>query len=253
MIFDAFIYNTEKELLDLRIDILRPFVDRMVLIEGTLTFQGKKRDPQGVALEWHRDLDTFLVELPKRTKTPWEREYAQRNAIKAVLAENYVICSDDVVLISDVDEIPNPERLEEAERSARLGHVVAFQQIHTYFALDLEDPEVWYGTRAISWELLRKTTPQDIRSVNSHVGQELIEDGGWHFGWTGGKEAIREKVRAFCHDDLNDPHLMSDSYLDHCRRTMKTLHNSHALRPLASSRLPKVIQDHPERYGHFFR
>lgn len=249
MIFDCSLFHNEHEILALRDEILGADVDHMLLVEGNKTFQGEPRSP---AL--NKDgTQSWYIPLPgAEAKDAWEREQMLRNSIKHVLAMNYEIRDEDVVLISDVDEIPHPDRLSEACEYARAGEIVCFQQIHTYFSLDLVDDEPWYGTRAITWGKLRSTTPQDIRSVAYCEGQVLIKDGGWHFGWLGTNDMIREKVRSFCHDNLNDPLLMADSYLNHCRKVGQTVHNSHRLRKLDHRLLPAVIRDNEKRYKHLF-
>ncbi len=248
MIIDAFIFHNELAMLDLRREILGAEVDAMLLVEGSHTFQGKPREPRGHFLAWDRNVDTYIAQLPEQVSEHWEREYAQRNAIADALAMKYELHDNDVILISDVDEIPDPEELPYAVERARQGDIVAFKQIHTYFYLDLVDDEPWYGTRALTWGKLKTTSPQDIRSVKYYEGQVLLEKGGWHFGWTGDNDQIRDKLASFCHDDLNDPHLNSDSYLNHCRRSQVTMHNSHKLRKLPLEQLPACIRENPSSY-----
>ena len=248
-LFDCSLFHNEHEILAIRDEILGADVDHMMLVEGNRTFQGEPRSPQHSP----NGIQSWYIPLPgAEAKDHWEREQVLRDSIKHTLAMNYEMHDDDVVMISDVDEIPHPEKLSEACEYARAGEIVCFQQIHTYFAIDLVDDEPWYGTRALTWAKLRTTTPQNIRSVAHYEGQILIREGGWHFGWTGGNDAIREKVRSFCHDNLNDPHLVSDSYLNHCRKVGQTIHNSHRLRKLDHKLLPAVIQENEKRYRHLF-
>ena len=224
------------------------------MIQGDLTFQGQPRPittpPDGVS-QWIQSLPNDQI-----VHDHWEREYCQRNAVKAAVREIFNPSPDDVIIISDVDEIPDPRHLEEAVKKARQGWVVCFNQIHTYFALNLVDSEPWYGTRMLTWAKLQITTPQNMRSVISKDSryflepQHLMQQGGWHFGWVGDKQAIRDKVASFCHVELNTAELMSDSYLDHCLKQKVTVHNGHQLSILPMELLPECVQANPERYKH---
>ena len=42
----------------------------------------------------------------------------------------------------------------------------------------------------------------------------MIKNGGWHFSYLGGKEAIRAKTAAFCHPGLAAAKFMNDQHLD---------------------------------------
>ena len=44
MIYDCFIFNNEIELLDLRLNILSPFVDKFIITDGDTTFSGNPKE-----------------------------------------------------------------------------------------------------------------------------------------------------------------------------------------------------------------
>lgn len=256
-VIDICLYHNEEELLDLRFEVLRSVVDLFIVVEGDLTFQGKKRettDPKTrkIAIGGGRKVAPimyYLATLPEEAESPWEREKIQRNAMKFAAIEHTYPDRDHLIMISDVDEIPKPEAVREASLWAGLGHVVCFQQIHSYYQMNLVDQtESWFGTRALTSSMLEHTTPHDIRSVVSYEGQHLIEDGGWHFGWLGDKEKLRQKVAAFSHADLNSPAVMSDAHLDSCFRRRVTIHNGHQLSVTPITKLPSYVQRNIDKY-----
>ncbi|MBV5330446.1 MAG: glycosyl transferase GT17 family protein, partial [Chlorobium sp.] len=111
MIFDTFIFFNEIELLDIRLNILNDCVDRFVLVEATKTFQGKHKplffEQSKHLFERYKDKIIHVVvdDLPVNA-APFDREYFQRDAILRGLDG----CgSEDLIIISDLDEIPNPE------------------------------------------------------------------------------------------------------------------------------------------------
>lgn len=259
MLIDAMLYHNEWELLELRMAVLRDVVDWFVIIEGSHTFQGEPRSLEPMPLG--PKVIRHWVDLPAKVENIWEREYTQRNAIIdgcAMLQPR----DHDVIMMSDVDEIPDPSCLEELRQEAACGKTVCLRQIHSYYYLNTIVDEAWYGTRACTWKKLVKKAedgtpplqPQEMRNVSHPLKDEhVIGWGGWHFGWIGGNEAVRAKVKAFCHDNLNHPNLVSDAAQDEARRQMRTIHNDQELHQIGLGRLPEVIQKAPERYAHLLK
>lgn len=124
MIWDSFIFFNEFELLELRLNELDGLVDRYVICEATLTHAGKRKplhyaehadDPElrpFRARIVHVVVDDVPVEAPNR----WVRALHQRDAI----SRGWTGCApDDLILVSDTDEIPRPSAIRLADQ--RLG------------------------------------------------------------------------------------------------------------------------------------
>ena len=116
-IYDCFTFFNELDLLEIRLNILDAKVDRFVLVEATTTFTGQKKE-----LNFEKNKSQFEKFLPKITYVvvndmpkvengnAWALERFQRDAIMRGLSN----CSDeDIVIISDLDEIPNLEKIKE--------------------------------------------------------------------------------------------------------------------------------------------
>jgi beta-1,4-mannosyl-glycoprotein beta-1,4-N-acetylglucosaminyltransferase len=122
----------------------------------------------------------------------WIRENHQRNAILKGL-ENANL--DDIILISDLDEIWRPSKLEEI---APTGISIFLQDLYCYYLnMRSADKPHWpIGTRAI--HLGDMTTPQDVRDWGGHfrpIGDKYtIFNGGWHFSYLGGAERVKQKL-----------------------------------------------------------
>lgn len=237
MIYDCFIFFNELDLLDIRLNILNSVVDKFVLVEATRTFQGNPKplhysDNKERFKEFNDKIIHVVVDdLPPKSfaiyksstaSGPFEMEIHQRNAIARGLKN----CkSDDVVIISDLDEIPNPKKIKEfaGEKGFK-----AFHQKNFYYYLNcISLSEDWYGSVMSHYSDMRK--PQDFRSISKEMsarGQRLfkdptyrffrsfvnpdlrkkitpVEDGGWHFGYLGNAEQVIKKIEAFSHDEYN--------------------------------------------------
>ena len=253
MIVDAFLFYNELNIVELRLETLKDKVDWFVLVRGDRTHRGDLIDSPDLdeavlALTKHFNLHACTVILPPDVPSPWDREHIQRDAMADAIQVSLAPPPETTVLLSDADEIPDPARLDEAVRITRRGEVACFQQVHSYFALNLVDEEVWYGSRAISWGQLCHTTAQALRDVSNPGNQTVVTNGGWHFGWTGGNAEIRKKLKAFAHEELDRPDLMSDDRLNACLEQKITLHNGHNLFPVDIAWMPKHVRENRAKY-----
>ena len=196
MIYDGFTFFNELDLLEIRLNVLDSVVDKFILVESDLTFSGKPKD---FIFEQNKDrfapfLDKIIhikVQDMPNTDNAWVREAFQRNAIVRGLKDSQ---SSDKVLISDVDEIPNPAAIRKA---SQLTGVCVFLQNFYYYYLNCIGDEIWKGTRLVSVGQL--TSPQQVRFSANYA----IKNAGWHFSYLGGVEAIIKKIDSFSHQEFN--------------------------------------------------
>lgn len=197
-IIDCFPFYNELDLLDVRLAELAPVVERFVLVEARYTHAG---DPKPLYFEQNRDrfaayldrIDHVIVEDDPGGFS-WKREGHQREAIARGLAD---LADDDMVLISDADEIPRRSVVEALrEMPAELYSLKL--AIHLYF-LDLKSPEPWISAAAAPGRLIRRIGVNPIRYLVKQGIGRTIEDAGWHFTWMGGLEGFRAKMRAYAH------------------------------------------------------
>jgi beta-1,4-mannosyl-glycoprotein beta-1,4-N-acetylglucosaminyltransferase len=218
MLFDCFLYFDEKELLELRINILKDIVDGFIITDGNRTFKG---DPKpftcvetlkelGISDE---NIQVLHVELPSKEEiaNPWAREYAQRDALGVGMR----MCPpDSVFFFSDVDEIPRPESLLQAVDLAKADskRCVRLSMPMFYGRGDLrvrdpkgdgtKAPDNWTCGTIVLHEHLEMTPSQIRMNPNDLVVGDC--DAGWHFSWMGDSERMKRKVTSFshCFDDV---------------------------------------------------
>ena len=208
-IFDCFQYFDEDMMLDLRLHVLNKYVDKFVIVENLFMHSGKKKK-QNFNIQnfkkFENKIKYILVnELPenlvnldnltgsKRTNSLIDNtlkiEHNQRNKITDGLNEAN---SGDLILISDVDEIPKLENIREKIKNK----IICFNQKMFCYKFNLcFDKLDWIGTKAT----LKKNllSPQWLRDVKhrkypswridvffnkmKYNNIQFIEDGGWHF------------------------------------------------------------------------
>jgi beta-1,4-mannosyl-glycoprotein beta-1,4-N-acetylglucosaminyltransferase len=257
MIYDCFIFFNELDLLDIRLNILNSVVDKFVLVEATHTHQRKPKPLYfDINKERFKDFSDKIVHVvveelsPKTfalwksdtTKGAWEMEIYQRNAIARGLKD----CkSEDTIIISDLDEIPDPGKIKEFYK---MPGFKAFRQRNFYYYLNCVSlSEDWYGSVMGHYGDMRK--PQDFRSISKEMharGTRLlkdplyrffrclvnpdlrkkitpIENGGWHFGYLGSADHIVAKIEAFAHDEYNTHEFKDKSTLQEKIKSGKDL------------------------------
>ena len=212
-IYDCFMFFDELDVLEIRFNELYGVVDRFIIVEATQTHSGKDKP-----LYFQNNLKRFekflnkvsyfvLTEFPPQSDAwtaPWERENFQRNYIIQCLPDAQ---DHDMIIISDCDEIPK------ADKVKSYPHCMAFKQKLYYYDFNMMAKELWDKAKILPFKELKAL--QESRSdwaLHLRNGEfETIEDGGWHFAWFSGVDAILRKLDAFSHQELN--HMTKDDVL----------------------------------------
>ena len=134
-IFDCFSYLDEDLLLELRLNILNKHIDHFVIVEGNKTWQNNSKKLKFDINKFQKFKDKIIyipVEDMPDGDNPYLRENFQRNCILRGLtnAEN-----NDLIIISDLDEIPNPKNLDKFDINMRYA---VFKQLHFYYKFNLQ-------------------------------------------------------------------------------------------------------------------
>lgn len=189
MIYDTFLYDGEEEMLKLRIETLKDVVDIFVAVIGQKTFRGLPKqdtyDPH-----YHKLRVTWL-NLPS-FHDPWLSEFWHRNHALTVMPD---LKPSDIVLIGDVDEIPDP---------ANVSHLGAHCMEFYYYSARWSKGCKWIGTVGVLGEtLLSGMLPSNLRMMKDELPRI---QGGWHLSYFFMDAiAIREKIRSFSHSEFDKP------------------------------------------------
>ena len=201
-VYDCFTYDGEA-CLELRLRTHWLKVDWFVIAEANMTFSGL---PKEISFDikkyaWARSKIRFIKVDKENFKdciTAWDREITQRNSLKL----GYQDASDnDIVIISDVDEIINPDKINFIEK----GTYLRFEQTVFYFYCDyicMLDPIITKAI-AIRGDFAKKNLPHHMRDSYIYLSEIRIEQGGWHFSYLGGVNIINIKLERFSHQEFN--------------------------------------------------
>lgn len=228
MIYDSFQFFNELDILLLRMHVLNDVVDKFVISESTVTFSG---DPKPLYFQENREMfKEFEHKIIHNvvTDTPmdcdaYERDHHQKVAVARGLKD----CEpDDIIIFSDVDEIPDPNTLRELLPTVEHGKIYMLAQRLFYCYLNMEEVSgkllsvtgdfegvehpMWLGTKICRYSLLSEYTTEELRNKEQKAIGVRVENGGWHFGYMGGgrgkslKQRVKYKVKSAAHQNYNN-------------------------------------------------
>ena len=240
-IYDCFMFFDEELVLDLRLNIMNKYVDKFVITEASYMHSGKPKklvfdinkfskfkdkiiynvvDKQPSNIVSVNENDDYDTKGEKLINNSSKREHYQRDMAQKSLNEAE---PDDLILINDVDEIPNLKDIN--LRKIKKKIIIFKQKVFFYKFNLLYEGMSWYGSRAcrkkdfISPQWLRDTKHKKyppwrldiILSKTKYSSIHYVENGGWHFTNIKSPEEIEKKFSNFLHhQDFEDSGLTLD-------------------------------------------
>ena len=212
-IYDLLLVNTELEMLDVRLGQMAAGVDYFVLLESDKTFTDKPK-PLFVHENWGR-FAPYHAQMIRRTmdlttgafNDTWQREGASRNAmydqVIPFLTGEQAARTDDILLVSDVDEMFKPETLKALRNCAVPAKVTAMSRMFYYSFQWLQDGG-WSHPQATLYKANDTILPDVLRK---HTDQHFsFAEGGWHCSYCFSNLAeIVGKITSFSHTELDRP------------------------------------------------
>ena len=236
MVYDCFQFFNELDMLKLRLEIMDPVVDKFVISEATETFSGLKKplyyeeNKELFAKFAHKIIHVVVEDTPEGYTH--DRDTFQKNAVGRGLTD----CKDeDIILFSDLDEIPNPKKVKEILADFDPEKVYHFAQRMFYCYLNMEEisgkllsyagdfegveKKQWIGSKLCSYKLLKEKGWQlgELRFPERKEVGIRVADGGWHFGYMGGKgekdvkARIAQKVKSAAHYEYNKEEILEST------------------------------------------
>ena len=283
-IYDCFMYFDEEVVVDVRLHTLNEFVDYFVIVESKFTHKGDPRELKfnHKKFEKFRDKIIYIIDEDIYSQTieiksddsegersgklilnAGYRENGQRNLIVKGLEEAN---DEDLILISDVDEIPKLSGLNFKSINEK---VILFKQDMFYYKFNLWLPNlIWTGTKACKKKNL--VNPQWLRNIKDrkysffridtffsktkYNSIKIINNGGWHFSNIKTPKEIEFKLRSYLHHREFDERPLSVEEIDKIiknkqaiydlkvDKTVNKIGNGSRLEKFEINKLPNYIQ-----------
>ncbi|WP_075502472.1 hypothetical protein [Candidatus Pelagibacter communis] len=286
-VFDCFMYFDEEVVLDLRLNTLNDFVDYFVIVESIYTHKGDKRDlkfnhkkfekfKKKIIYLIHDEEPDNLINIndPDNDHHAYimnaaYRENGQRNFIEKGLD---IAEKNDLILISDVDEIPRLENLNLDEIKEK---IILFKQDMFYYKFNLKLPNlIWTGTKACKKKDL--ISPQWLRNIKDkkysflrfdilfskkkYSSIKFVENGGWHFSNIKNAKEIEYKLKSYLHHREFDVNPMTTKEIEKIIKNKQAIYDlkvdkrvnkigdGSKLEKYSLDRLPKFLQNNYNNY-----
>lgn len=247
-VWDCFTFNNELDLLELRLRTLDPVVDHFVLVEAALTHAG---DAKPLAYEDHRDrfaawrtkIVHVVADLPAGAghEPTWQREHGQRRAISDGLRDAH---ADDLVLVSDLDEIPDPDVVRRLDED--VDDPVGLVTRTCYYCYNLElTQELTDRTRAARARDV--VDPHELRFRDVR----MVADAGWHLSYLGDADHIAIKTTSIA-ESTDVEAFASRPHIRRCMKLGIDYYRGRILRVVADEDLPAWIRAQRELEPHLF-
>lgn len=235
MIIDASLYAGERDLLELRLEELKETADMFMVVEGSLTFTGHSREVKhDWCLKHSNIIHQVVTDFPEASeRNPWKREAWQRNSILRGLK---TFPDDTIVMVSDVDEIPDPE-VSLIFDNIQPGEIYCLGMDWYQFNLNNKVKDVWRGTRICTLGTLRKIYPQGVRNQYTH----MLPGMGWHLSWLGDHQT---KLDSYSHQELNK---LAGTIPEKVQQKWDLQYEQ----VVGLEHLPQTIQQNPERWSKY--
>ena len=237
MIIDTFLFFQELDLLEIRLEYLYPFVDKFIIVEARQSFKGNTKDFifEQNSKRYQKYLDKIiyhkiediqfnyegLINFLKKSNSKVckkislfieKHDYYEKNNLSFILDSYHrecihigleKICKDeDIVLLSDLDEIPPFEIVKNLKLENKLNKLYVFVQNEFQYFLNNYANGNWYGTIISPYKLIKEHSLNQLRKNSSRF--KVISNSGYHFTSIGNKKSIINKIENWGHQEFNN-------------------------------------------------
>ena len=254
-IFDCFMYYDEDLILDLRLNYLNDYVDKFIIVESSYTHSG---EPKKLLFDINKYLkfknkinyivlDSLPLGIQDLSETDTEHQRNSKYILNAVKRENLqrdtiirgldTALPNDMVIISDVDEIPN---LEENNIRDIKSKIILFRQKFFYYKFNLKISDyIWHGSKACRKKNL--ISPQWLRNIKDKIypfwridtlfsnkkyqNIKIINNGGWHFSNIKTAADIEKKMKTYLHHREFDLNPIGEKKISEIIKQKKPIYN----------------------------
>ena len=286
-VFDVFTMYNELDLLELRLEMLDPYVDQFVLIECVETFSGKEKplyfnenkerfskylhkihyhityDPPksfedlqqriiSARPNIDKDIEKLWIQALTTSNVPkgevhWLKEFYQKEWIRFAI-KNAGANSEDLIFVTDLDEYWNPE----LDYTNIEDHkIYKLRQLAYSGYMNVRSSESWAGTLLTKYKNIEGACLNHLRT-HSKTPYEYIDTGGWHFTFMGGEQQVKMKLEAYGHQEYNNDGIKNNVKLL-LEQGKDVLGRNEFKFWIDESQLPKYLIDNKDKYKQYFK
>jgi len=217
-VYDCFQYFNEENVLELRFNILDEFVDFFVITESTTDHQGNEKKLNFDIEKFKKFKKKIIYVVVDDTLEQIKKTHIGQNSLVERHQRNSIMkglkkCHDnDLIVISDVDEIPDLNKLNLFNKKNRYAVFLQKKFDYKLNLLNLTEGD-WHGSKICLKKNLK--SPQWLRDLKFKKYSfwrfdkvrdvQVINNGGWHFSYLQSTDNILKKINSFSHGEHNKP------------------------------------------------
>jgi len=281
-IYDCFNFFNELDILELRLNILYDHVDYFVIVESDVTHSGEKKpfyleeNKERFSKFWDKiisfkicDNPTDFNNLPltddvklnevfnfiktqtirfnRSTQLDYGRDFFQKESVRRALLN----CNDDdLILISDADEIPNTDILKNLTNLDIDNNIYSLNQNTYYYYINMLKQTDWYGTKMGLYKNVKNLSFNEVRGDEKLTVK--IPNGGWHFSFMGGSEMVKKKITSYSARDLANSNVLN-SIESNINNGIDPFFRGNLSVVSIDDSYPKYLLDNIDKYQHMIR
>lgn len=222
-IVDNFLFSNEFDMLELRLETMYDAVDKFVIVESDHTFTNTHKEYNleknlSKYSKWMDKITYLKVQSPKYSNA-WDNEFWSRDQFKLAWKD---LTDEDVIIISDCDEIIRPEAIEFI-RNNHYDYYALMAPIFNFkfnYLNTSNEYTVWpvayryySGINYVPSAMRRVSNERDIFRHRFGKGI-LLHHAAWHFSSLGNDEFVKNKLKSFSHTEFNNPEFIDNVNVD---------------------------------------
>jgi beta-1,4-mannosyl-glycoprotein beta-1,4-N-acetylglucosaminyltransferase len=259
-------FFNELDLLEIRLNELDTVVDKFVLVECTKThsLQSKplyfEENKERYTKFLHKIIHVIVSDMPAEIEYQHHIDNFHRGCIMRGLGD---ALPDDLILISDLDEIPEASLI-----NLKMPTPTVFSHQCFGYALNIkvespQDIANWLGTVVIRNKDFDHTPIQTYRESRREIALNSKIEGGWHYSYLGDAKTIFHKLKSFSHTEILEQFpSLSEDYIQNCINTTTDFlgffrfpphgaqHKKYSINEIHA---PQYVLDNKEKFKHLIK
>jgi beta-1,4-mannosyl-glycoprotein beta-1,4-N-acetylglucosaminyltransferase len=218
-IIDCFTFYNEIDLLTYRLNLLNDYVNYFVIVEARQTHTGRDKplffeENKQIYEKFTEKIIHHVVDLPYkyenenkniRPEEAWLNENFQRNVISECLYSKINMSESDIIIISDLDEICNPNILYNIKEGSISVGINTLEMDFYYYNLNTFIPTKWRHAKIMSLKKYKESN-KNFTDIRLQYYPSILS-GGWHLSYFGDEHFISNKIKNFAHTEFNLPEI----------------------------------------------
>jgi len=202
------LYLNEDDIADLKIKEEAPYVDKIIIQESMWTHAGNLKPIRFNHKKYDNKVTHLVIEndiIYKNCDLNIDR-FCRASAERRYPLSQFPIADDDVILVTDIDEIINGEEIPRIVSETQKRGFVRLGMRNFYY-INVMQPGEWSYPYAVSGKIAKE---RGLDWLRLNMIGTILKNCGNHFGWLGGVEAINYKIQNMSHIEFNKPDIITN-------------------------------------------